>query len=158
VTTPWCSAATRARTCTRSAPRARSSSQWSAAARTSAKRRTSEIRLHDLRHTHATLLLAAGEPVKVVSERLGHATAMITLNVYQAVIPGMQRSAAERFASLVRGPEDDLQASIITAGITGRSGADFIALTCGIVCPRGERTKSQSILSTQFSLDVAGAR
>jgi integrase len=58
---------------------------------------------HDLRHTHATLLLAAGEPVKVVSERLGHATAMITLNVYQAVIPGMQRRAAERFASLVKG-------------------------------------------------------
>jgi integrase len=36
------------------------------------------IRLHDLRHTHATLLLAAGEPVKVVSERLGHASATIT--------------------------------------------------------------------------------
>jgi hypothetical protein len=39
----------------------------------------------------------------VVSERLGHSTAMITLNVYQAVMPGMQRRAAERFASLVRG-------------------------------------------------------
>jgi integrase len=39
------------------------------------------IRLHDLRHTHATLLLAAGEPVKVVSEHLGHASATITLTV-----------------------------------------------------------------------------
>ncbi|WP_434616487.1 tyrosine-type recombinase/integrase [Arthrobacter sp. A5] len=37
--------------------------------------------LHDLRHTHATLLLAAGIPVKVVSERLGHANATITLGV-----------------------------------------------------------------------------
>jgi integrase len=45
------------------------------------------IRLHDLRHTHATLLLAAGEPVKVVSERLGHASATITLTVYQHVHP-----------------------------------------------------------------------
>jgi len=47
------------------------------------------IRLHDLRHTHATLLLAAGEPVKVVSERLGHASATITLTVCQHVYPGM---------------------------------------------------------------------
>jgi integrase len=61
------------------------------------------IRLHDLRHTHATLLLAAGEPVKVVSERLGHANAMITLSVYQHVHPGMGRQAADRFAALLRG-------------------------------------------------------
>src|SRR5262249_7055334 len=37
------------------------------------------IRLHDLRHTHATLMLAKGEPVKVVSERLGHASPTVTL-------------------------------------------------------------------------------
>lgn len=42
-------------------------------------------RLHDLRHTHATLLLADGVPVKVASERLGHASATITLTVYQHV-------------------------------------------------------------------------
>ena len=61
------------------------------------------IRLHDLRHTHATLLLAAGEPVKVVSERLGHANATITLTVYQHVHPGMGRQAADRFAALLDG-------------------------------------------------------
>ena len=61
------------------------------------------IRLHDLRHTHATLLLAAGEPVKVVSERLGHASATITLTVYQHVHPGMGRQAADRFAALLEG-------------------------------------------------------
>ncbi len=55
------------------------------------------IRLHDLRHTHATLLLAAGEPGKVVSERLGHANATIRLTVYQHVHPGMGRQAAERY-------------------------------------------------------------
>ena len=47
------------------------------------------IRLHDLRHTHATLLLADGVPVKVVSECFGHASATITLTVYQQVHPGM---------------------------------------------------------------------
>ena len=61
------------------------------------------IRLHDLRHTHATLLLAAGEPVKVVSERLGHASATITLTVYQHVHPGRGRQAADRFAALLDG-------------------------------------------------------
>ena len=61
------------------------------------------IRLHDLRHTHATLLLKAGVPVKVVSERLGHASAQITLQTYQHVLPGMQREAADKLASLVYG-------------------------------------------------------
>ncbi len=61
------------------------------------------IRLHDLRHTHATLLLADGVPVKVVSERLGHASATITLTVYQHVHPGMGREAADRFAALLEG-------------------------------------------------------
>jgi integrase len=59
------------------------------------------IRLHDLRHTHATLLLANREPVKTVSERLGHASATITMQVYAHVLPGSQREAAELFAALV---------------------------------------------------------
>jgi integrase len=61
------------------------------------------IRLHDLRHTHATVLLGAGIPVKVVSERLGHANATITLGVYTHVMPGMQAEAAARFAALLSG-------------------------------------------------------
>jgi integrase len=60
------------------------------------------IRLHDLRHTHATLLLTDGVPVKVVSERLSHASATITLTVYQHVHPGMGRQAADRFAALLK--------------------------------------------------------
>jgi integrase len=59
------------------------------------------ISLHDLRHTHATLLLKAGVPVKVVSERLGHASAAFTMTVYQHVLPGMQSEAAELFAQLI---------------------------------------------------------
>jgi integrase len=59
------------------------------------------IRLHDLRHTHATALLAAGIPVKVVSERLGHSDVTTTLRTYTHVLPGMQAEAAEAFASLL---------------------------------------------------------
>src|SRR4051794_20085376 len=51
----------------------------------------------------ATLLLADGVPVKVVSERLGHASATNTLTVYQHVHPGMGREAADRFAALLEG-------------------------------------------------------
>jgi integrase len=61
------------------------------------------IRLHDLRHSHASLMLAAGVPIKVVSERLGHSSVMITLTVYQHVLPGMQAEAAATFAALVGG-------------------------------------------------------
>ncbi len=56
-----------------------------------------QIRLHDLRHTHATLLLKAGEVTKVVTERLGHSTTAYTQDTYQHVLPGMQRGAATRF-------------------------------------------------------------
>jgi integrase len=59
------------------------------------------ISLHDMRHTHATLLLRAGVPVKVVSERLGHSSAAFTMSVYQHVLPGMQAEAAAVFASLL---------------------------------------------------------
>lgn len=61
------------------------------------------IRFHDLRHTHARLLLKAGVPVKVVSERLGHASPAFTMTVYQHVLPGMQAEAAATFAALIDG-------------------------------------------------------
>lgn len=64
-----------------------------------------EIRLHDLRHTHATLLLAGGVHPKIVSERLGHAKISITLDTYSHVIPTLQREAASKLASLVYGME-----------------------------------------------------
>ena len=59
------------------------------------------IRLHDLRHTHATLLIDAGVPVKVVSERLGHATAAFTIETYQHVLPSMQTRAVDVVAQLM---------------------------------------------------------
>ena len=60
-----------------------------------------KISLHDLRHTHATLLLKARVPVKVVSERLGHANVAFTMAVYQHVLPGMQAEAASTFEGLL---------------------------------------------------------
>jgi len=53
------------------------------------------LRIHDLRHTAATLMLRAGVSPKVVAERLGHATVSLTLDVYSHVLPDMQREAAE---------------------------------------------------------------
>jgi len=55
------------------------------------------LRLHDLRHSHATLMLKAGIHPKVVSERLGHASINITLDTYSHVLPGLQEAAADRF-------------------------------------------------------------
>jgi len=60
------------------------------------------IRLHDLRHTHATLALAAGIHPKIVSERLGHATVSLTLDVYSHAIPALSEEAAGVIAALVR--------------------------------------------------------
>lgn len=69
--------------------------------KTVARAQVPRRRLHDLRHTHATLLLKAGVPVKVVSERLGHATPAFTMATYQHVLPGMQAEAARTFASVL---------------------------------------------------------
>ena len=61
------------------------------------------IRLHDLRHTHATLALQAGVHPKVVSERLGHSSVAITLDVYSHVVPAMEEEAAAKVAAVVFG-------------------------------------------------------
>lgn len=62
-----------------------------------------KIRLHDLRHTHATIAVKAGVPVKVISERLGHESPAFTLKQYAHVVPGMQAEAAELIAAVVAG-------------------------------------------------------
>lgn len=59
------------------------------------------IRFHDLRHSHATLLLKAGIHPKIVSERLGHANIGITLDTYSHVLPGLQERAARRFDEML---------------------------------------------------------
>jgi integrase len=59
------------------------------------------IRLHDLRHTWATLALEAGVHPKVVSERLGHSGIAITLDTYSHVTPAMQHDAAATVAAML---------------------------------------------------------
>ncbi len=59
------------------------------------------IRFHDLRHTHASLLVAAGVPIKVVAERFGHAHPGFTMHTYQHLLPGMGATAATQFAALI---------------------------------------------------------
>jgi integrase len=55
------------------------------------------IRLHDARHTHASLMLKQGVHPKIVQERLGHASIQMTLDTYSHVAPGLQQAAAESF-------------------------------------------------------------
>jgi len=60
------------------------------------------IRLHDARHTHASLMLKQGIHPKIVQERLGHSSIQITLDTYSHVAPGLQEAAAQRFDDLVK--------------------------------------------------------
>jgi integrase len=59
------------------------------------------VRLYELRHSCATLLLAANEHPKIVSERLGHANITLTLDTYSHVLPSMQQAASEKLESLL---------------------------------------------------------
>jgi integrase len=59
------------------------------------------IRFHDLRHTHATLMLKAGIHPKVVGERLGHSNIRTTIDTYSHVLPGLQEAAAHRFDEML---------------------------------------------------------
>ena len=55
------------------------------------------IRLHDARHTHATLMLEQGVNWKIISERLGHGSVAMTLDLYAHASPGLQQAAAQWF-------------------------------------------------------------
>lgn len=61
-----------------------------------------KIRFHDLRHTHATIMLQLGEHPKVVSERLGHSRVAITMDTYSHVTPDMQKEASDKFAAAIQ--------------------------------------------------------
>lgn len=63
------------------------------------------MRLHDLRHAMASYWLAEGVPVKVVSERMGHANISITLEIYGHLLPNMQADSAEKMDVFFFGSE-----------------------------------------------------
>lgn len=60
-----------------------------------------DIRVHDLRHSHASLLLASGVNPKLVQERLGHASISLTLGTYSQVIPSLQEEVARKLDDLM---------------------------------------------------------
>ena len=61
-----------------------------------------ELRLHDLRHSYTSIMIAAGVNIKAISQSLGHANIGITLDTYGHLLPGMSRMAAERFDKLLK--------------------------------------------------------
>ncbi|MFC1869870.1 tyrosine-type recombinase/integrase [Chloroflexota bacterium] len=69
------------------------------------------IRLHDARHTHASLMLKQGIHPKIVQERLGHSTIAMTLDTYSHVAPGLQQAAAESFDRLLNKSSSKLVAN-----------------------------------------------
>jgi len=76
------------------------------------------IRFHDLRHTYATISLASGVPINVVSQRLGHANTSVTLNVYSHVMPGMQAAAAQGVADFISGTDNSEGAADTASKLT----------------------------------------
>jgi integrase len=78
------------------------------------------ITLHDVRHSYATAALAAGEPVKVISERLGHSSTTITANLYQHVLPSMDERTANAVAQLILGDrKPDAESAAVNRLSTG---------------------------------------
>ncbi len=65
-----------------------------------------EIRFHDLRHTHATLLLQMGVNPKLVANRLGHASVRVTLDTYSHVMPDMQQDLTMQFSKFMKGGQN----------------------------------------------------
>ena len=61
-----------------------------------------KVRLHDLRHTYATLLIEAGVDLKTVSAALGHSSVAITADLYGHVRPAMLQSAADKLDALLQ--------------------------------------------------------
>src|SRR5215475_7554686 len=60
-----------------------------------------KMRVYDLRHSVATLLLLSGRPAKIVSDRLGHSRSEVTMDIYQHVIERMQDQATESFEEAI---------------------------------------------------------
>lgn len=67
------------------------------------------IRLHDARHTHASIMLKQGIHPKIVQERLGHSSIEMTLDIYSHVAPGMQEAAAKRFDEIITQNSENME-------------------------------------------------
>jgi integrase len=115
------------------------------------------IRLHDLRHTAASLALQAGVPMKVVSEQLGHSSLAITADTYTSILPAVARAAAEAVAGVIprrpRTPPDPPVSAPATIRPQSEPGEVMIMPGKGEKLqvrgggPRGDRTRNPRIKS-----------
>jgi len=81
------------------------------------------VRLHDLRHAHATLMLQQGVHPKIVQERLGHSSVATTLDIYSHVLPGLQEAAARRFEEGLQSASPASQAADVLEENVGKMSA-----------------------------------
>ena len=65
-----------------------------------------KIRFHDLRHSHASLMIYQGEPMKLISERLGHSKISTTMDIYGHLLPNMQRDASDKLDATLFGSSE----------------------------------------------------
>lgn len=81
------------------------------------------MRLHDLRHSYASLLLQDGAPMIYVKEQLGHSSINVTVDLYGHVRPGANREAVDRLAAVTRGPDvsQNFDFSLTAEPLSGRA-------------------------------------
>jgi len=114
------------------------------------------IRLHDLRHTNASLALEAGVALKVVSDRLGHSQTAITADLYTHVNITVARAAADQIASTLRSTSETLpDASLTHPAISTGSEADSAGSTEG---EEGASAASSQVSASESTETVARAR
>ena len=80
-----------------------------------------QVRLHDLRHGQASLMLAAGVPLAVVSKRLGHSSVSLTADTYSHLLEGVGRQAAEAASGLVKRNRPQRDHTATTPPVAGAS-------------------------------------
>ncbi len=103
------------------------------------------VRVHDLRHGHASVMLAAGVPLAVVSKRLGHSSVSITADTYSHLLEGVGRDAAEAAAALIPRRRDQSVTNDAPATPEPTAEAGVGAGQEG--GPRGDRTHNPRIKS-----------
>ncbi len=99
-------------------------------AKVAARASMPSLRLHDLRHIHATMLLKAGVHPRIVQERLGHSTIATTLDIYSHTVPGLQKAAAERLDILLPKLEEDENVGKMSATGEKIDGRPYRNRTC----------------------------
>jgi len=110
-------------------------------AKVSARAGMPQLRLHDLCHIHATVLLKAGLHPRVVQERLGHSSIATTLDIYSHTVPGLQKAAAERLDTLLPKVETEENVGKLSANEGGVERRPCRSRTCDTLIKSQARDK-----------------